>query len=266
MVAISIFSIDGSCRIQISFLFRSPINKLYDNQATKKSLLTEKVTECNEQKPEKQDTRRKGNSNNNTCGCKSFESTDHEVLLSKSRKTHVKSLPNLKGFSKKKNKKEIQGQNQCDGTISHGENKTYEGLFCNEPSNMVLDRRSIISSTKQPEPQKYHYEETSKVSFGFNSFSRRNCPHRKHILCRKFHGEASEERESADFSSSSISGNNWESNEKTLQKRRSYAMIQSSCSTKSQTTSISHINDRIMSILTKKSQWKNGRDGFNQLR
>ena len=142
----------------------------------------------------------------------------------------------------------------------------HESLFYDEHSNMFLDRRSLISTTKQPEPQKYHHEETSKVSIGFNYFSRRNCPHRKHLLCRKFHGEASEERESADFSSSSISGNNWESNERTLQKRRSYAMIQSSCSNKSQTTSIGHKNDRIMSILTKKSQWKNGRDGFNQLR
>ena len=239
---------------------------MYDNQASKKFLSTEKVTERNEQKPEKQDTKKKGNSITNTCGCKSFESTDHEVLLSKSKTTHFKSLPNLKGLSKKKNKKEFQDQNQCDGTISIGENKTYESLFCNEPNDMVLDRRSIISTKKQPEPQKYHHEETSKVSFGFNSFSRRNCPHRKHLLCRKFHGEASEERESADFSSSSISGNNWEGNERTLQKRRSYAMIQSSCSNKSQTTSIGHKNDRIMSILTKKSQWKNGRDGFNQLR
>ena len=239
---------------------------MYDDQASKAFLSTEKETECNEQKPEKQDTKREWYSINNTCGCKSFESTDHEVLFPEFRKPHIKSLPNLKGLSKKKNEKEFQDQNRCDGIISNGENKTFDNSFGKEPCNMVYDRRSLISTTKQTEPQKYHHEETSKVSFGFNSFSRRTCPHRKHLLCRKFHGEASEERESADFSSSSISGHNWERNERNLQKRKSHAMIQSSCSNKSETTSIGHKNDRIWNILTKKSQCKNGRDGFNPLR
>ena len=237
-----------------------------NNQVSKNYPLTEKEIEFNEQKTEKQDTKTKRNTIKKSCGCKSFESTDREVLISESRKTHVKSLPNLKGIGKKTNKKEVQDQNRCDGIISNGENKTFESSLCKEPCNMVLDKRTLISTTKQTEPLKYHHEETSKVSFGFNSFSRRNCPHRKHLLCRKFHGEASEERESADFSSSSISGHNWERNEKNLQKRISHAMVLSFCSNKSETASIGHKNDRIWNILTKKSLYKNSRDGVNPLR
>ena len=236
------------------------------NKASKNYPSTEKEIECNKENTEKQDSKKKRSTINKSCGCKSFESTDHEILISESRKTHVKSLPNLKGLGKKTNKKETQDQNRYDGIISNGENKTFDSSFCKEPCNMVLDKRSPISTSKQTEPLKYHHEETSKVSFGFNSFSRRNCPHRKHLLCRKFHGEASEERDSADFSSSSISGHNWERNERTLQKRISYAMIQSSCANKSETASIGHKSDRIWNILTKKSLYKTSRDGVNPLR
>lgn len=234
-----------------------------------------KEKENNEKKTDKHGKERKANYNDRPSGSKSFDYEYSEGLSYESKHTHVKSLPNLKGSGKKKYKKEIRYSKGYDGLISNNENKKIEHLFCEKNYSVALDQSknmkfsdtAYFSITSKPlEPQKPYQGDTSKVSFGLPSISRRTCPHKKHLLCRKFQSEGSEERESADFSSSSMSGYNWETTEKYIQKRMSQVLVTSYYSNKSETNSIVQRNDRISRILTKKSQRMNGRDNFKTTR
>ena len=244
---------------------------------SKNYLSSNKETPSNNPETVQPDTDAMNRSHKKHHGSISFNSAEFEAISSETRQNNVKSMPNLKGFGKRKNKEDVEDKNKYDGLVSNDESSGMEKLLLEEQLfRSVLDHNNYMKSLEtkncvnlktQNEFDKPDNDRASKISFSFPSVIRQNCPHKKHLLCKKFHGEASEERESTEFSTSSMSGHNWDVSERHCPNWPSQAFNQSSCSNQQEIKSAGVIkNDRIRSMLTRKSHRKQHSDTFNRLR
>ena len=214
---------------------------------------------------------------NKPCGSKSFDSEDCESTSSEYRRNHVKSLPNLRGLVKKKKREETGNKNKLDIWFSVNEGKGSKNVICDEEhsgitvgQNMhmkICDSDNNVINKRQVEFQKSCNHRTSKISRSFPSVIRRNGPQKKHLLCKRFHGDASDEREGGDSSAKSLCGGQLRYKmESNFHKSPPQPLLQSSTNNHSETCPTGLKNGRTRNMLSRKYQKKQNLDTCNRQR
>ena len=200
---------------------------------------------------------------NKPLGSKSFGSEDCESTSSEYRRNPVKSLPNLRGLGKKKKREETENKSRMD--VCTTEDKAIKNRICDEEHSEVTvgqnvlmkicDTDTYVISKSQAESQKSCTHRTSKISRSFPSVIRRKGPQKKHLLCKKFHGDASDEREGGDWSTNPISGGQIRyKTERNSQKLPPQPLLQSFNNNPPEAYTTSLKSARIRNMLNRKNQ------------
>ena len=179
---------------------------------------------------------------------------------------------------KKKKREETGNKNKLDFWFAVNEGKTTRNVICDEEhsgntvgQNMqikIYDSDNYVINKRQVEFPKSCNHRTSKISRSFPSVIRRNGPQKKHLLCKRFHGDASDEREVGDCSAKSLCGGQIRyKTESNFHKSPPQPLLHpTSTNNHAETYPTGLKGDRIRSMLNRKYQKKQNRDTCNRQR